>query len=135
MVFLAPSGRIGEIVLFLSDIELVEHGVSFSRIDDLILWNSWAPRIGFALQLTSDQKTLLKGSAGRYYVYPYIANWEWPGPNVSDYYGYWWTGTEWELFFYLPGDQGYTNDPNIKNPYVDQFSVGLERELFPNFSN
>jgi len=103
-------------------------------IDDLIVWNSFSPRIGIAFQLTSDQKTLLRASFGRYYNYPYIGNWESPGPNAPDLYAYWWNGTEWELWLEIPGEMGYTVDPEIKNPYADQFSVGLERELFSKFS-
>ncbi len=103
-------------------------------IKDLIVWNSLSPRIGLAFQLTSDQKTLLKASYGRYYIYPYIANWEWPGPNAPTFYTYWWNGSDWELIDELPGEQGYTMDPEIKNPYYDQFSVGLTRELAANVS-
>jgi len=104
------------------------------KIEDLIIWNSFSPRVGLAFQLTSDQKTLLKASGGRYYTYPYIANWEWPGPNVSDYIGYWWNGTEWEFMYAIEGEEGYRVDENLKNPYADQLSIGLERELFPDFS-
>ncbi|MBN1223089.1 MAG: TonB-dependent receptor [Candidatus Aminicenantes bacterium] len=112
----------------------VETSEKGPRIDNLIDWKSWSPRFGFALQLTSDQKTLLKGSAGRYYTYPYIANWEWPGPNVPDWIAYYWIGTDWELWYEIPGKQGYIVDPDLKNPYVDQISVGLQREVFPNFA-
>jgi len=103
-------------------------------IEDLIVWDSLSPRIGLAFQLTSDQKTLLKASYGRYFVYPYIANWEWPGPNAPDLSTYWWNGSEWDLQYVLPAEAGYTMDPEIKNPYYDQFSVGLERELAANLS-
>lgn len=104
------------------------------KIEDLIVWNSLSPRIGLAYQLTSDQKTLLKASFGRYYTYPYIANWEWPGPNMSDLIGYWWDGTDWEWMYTIEGEEGYRVDENLKNPRTDQFSIGLERELFPDFS-
>jgi len=111
--------------------ETSEKGIA---IDDLIVWNSFSPRIGLAFQVTSDQKTLLKASYGRYYNYPYIANWEWPGPNVSDMYAYWWNGSAWELWLTIPGEMGYRVDENLKNPYADQISIGLERELLPDFS-
>jgi outer membrane receptor protein involved in Fe transport len=111
-----------------------ETGQKGKGIDDLIVWNSFSPRIGIAFQLTSDQKTLLKASYGRYYVYPYIANWEWPGPNAPPKYFYAWDGTQWVLQYVLPTEAGFTMDPKIKNPYYDQFSVGLERELMANFS-
>jgi hypothetical protein len=111
-----------------------ETGELGTGIKDLIVWNSLSPRIGFAYQLTSDQKTLLKASYGRYYVYPYIANWEWPGPNAPTFYIYWWNGEDWEYVYEIPGEAGYTMDPEIKNPYYDQFSVGLTRELAANLS-
>jgi outer membrane receptor protein involved in Fe transport len=112
----------------------VETSEKGPKIEDLIVWNSLSPRIGLAYQLTPDQKTLLKASFGRYYTYPYIANWEWPGPNMSDWVAYYWTGTEWEWWYTIEGGQGYRVDENLKNPRTDQFSIGLERELFPDFS-
>jgi hypothetical protein len=111
-----------------------ETGKMLKGVDDLFIWNSLSPRIGIAYQLTADQKTLFKASFGRYYVYPYIANWEWPGVNCPDFYTYWWNGSDWELVDVLSGDLTFTMDPNIKNPYYDQLSVGLERELAANFS-
>lgn len=103
-------------------------------IDDLFVWNSFSPRIGIAFQLTSDQKTLLTASFGRYYNYPYTGNWFWPGPNAPDKYAYQWNGIDWDLWQEIPGEMGYTVDPNIKNPYSDQFSIGVEREISRNCS-
>jgi hypothetical protein len=103
-------------------------------VDDVIVWNPVSPRVGLAFQLTSDQKTLLKASYGRYFTYPYINLFEWPGPNNTDWFAYWWDGSEWILYDYLPGEQGYTVDPSLKNPYSDQFSVGIERELIADLS-
>jgi hypothetical protein len=104
------------------------------RIDDLITWNVFSPRIGIAFQLTPDGKTLLKASFGRYYDALHIANFAWPGPGYTDWYGYeWWDG-EWELFEYAPGEQGYIIDPNLKNPYSQQLFFALERELMTDFS-
>jgi len=103
---------------------------------DLIKWTTVSPRIGLAFQLTPDQKTLLKASYGRYYDALHMANWNWPGPNVTD-----WTSSyqlegeeEWTVYDFIPGGMAYTLDPDLKNPYSDQFSIGLERELFPNLS-
>jgi hypothetical protein len=36
--------------------------------------------------------------------------------------------------FTIPGEMGYRVDKNLKNPYADQISVGLERQLAPDFS-
>jgi hypothetical protein len=57
-----------------------------------------------------------------------------PGPGVSDWYGYeWWDGA-WDEFDYIPGEKGYIMDPDLKNPYGEQFFFGLERELVTDFS-
>lgn len=102
-------------------------------IDDLVTWNVFSPRIGFAFQLTPDGKTLLKANYGRYYDAMHISNFAWPGPGYTDWYGYeWWDG-EWELFDFGPGEIGYIMDPNVKNPYAEQLFVGLERELITDF--
>jgi len=104
------------------------------KIDDLITWNVFSPRIGLAFQITPDGKTLFKAHYGRYYDSMHISNFAWPGPGYTDWFAYeWWDG-EWELFDYFPGEIGYIMDPNIKNPYSEQIFFGLERELFADFS-
>jgi len=112
-----------------------ETGERGEALDDLVVWNCFSPRVGLAFQLTSDQKTLLKASYGRYYVPPYAANWESPGPNVPDYKSYYWNGTQWVLWHIIPGEMGYSVNPSLKNPCTDQFSIGLEREILPDFSS
>ncbi|MCK4308052.1 TonB-dependent receptor [candidate division WOR-3 bacterium] len=103
-------------------------------IDNIITWKSISPRIGLAFQLTPDGKTLLKAHYGRYYDALLAAQFNWPGPGTTDWFAYFWTGTGWELFDMLTGEMGYNIDPDLKNPYADQFSIGLEREIFPDFS-
>lgn len=103
-------------------------------IDGLIKWTNISPRIGFAYQLTSDGKTLLKAHYGRYYDAIHVANFNMPGPGATDTYWYQWNGTGWDLFDTVYAGQQYTLDPNIKNPYSDQISVGIERELLSDFS-
>jgi hypothetical protein len=104
------------------------------EVPDLVKWTTVSPRVGLAFQLTPDKKTLLRASYGRYHDALLMSNWNWPGPNVTDWTKYIWDGEDWVLFDFVPGTMNYTVDPNIKNPYADQFSVGLERELFPDFS-
>jgi len=105
-------------------------------LDDLIIWDTIAPRLGLAFQLTSDHKTLIKASYGRYYSALYGNNYIYPGPAVTDWsISTWDPSTEdWALWYTIKGDIGYTVDPQLRNPYADVFSLGLERELLPNFS-
>jgi hypothetical protein len=111
-----------------------ETGEMTDPVEDIIVWNTFSPRIGLAFQLTSDQKTLLKASYGRYYDANYSSNWMYPGPNVPDWTMYWWDGAQWVFWDMVPGGMAYTIDPDLKNPYADQFSLGIERELSPGFS-
>lgn len=105
-------------------------------VKDLIAWNSFSPRIGLVFQLTSDQKTLLKATYGRYYDKNLMDNWNYPGPNVSDLvvYEYDWDLEEYVHWYTLSGASTYVLDPDIKHPYADLFSVGFERELLPDFA-
>jgi len=95
-----------------------------------------APRIGAAFDVTGDHRTVLRAHFGRYYdalfggqfefmdlthQNPHITS-EVQGPN---------------RFVELSRRSPSTNlgiDPNIRQSYLDQFLVGLERELVPNFS-
>lgn len=109
-------------------------GATTPEVPDVVRWTTISPRVGLAFQLTSDKKTLLKASYGRYYDALLMSNWNWPGPNVTDWTAFSLDGTEWVQFDKIPGAMNYTVDPKLKNPYADQFSIGLERELGPNLS-
>jgi len=109
------------------------------KSDNLITWNTFSPRIGVAIQLTSDQKTLLKASAGRYFDKLFSGSFDLPGPAVSNWYFSLWNGVSWDLAYMIPGsletgEIGYVLDPNLKAPYADQFQMSITRELFPDFS-
>jgi len=105
-------------------------------VKDQIVWNSFSPRIGLVFQLTSDQKTLLKATYGRYYDKNLMDNWNYPGPNVSDLVvsSYDWDLEEYVHWYTLPAESAFALDPDLKHPYADLFSVGLERELLPDFA-
>jgi len=111
-------------------------GDTTPEVPDVVKWTTVSPRVGLAFQLTSDKKTLLKASYGRYYDALLMSNWNWPGPNVTDWtmYAWDWDLNDWVFVDSIPGAMNYTVDPDLKNPYADQFSIGLERELIPNLS-
>jgi outer membrane receptor protein involved in Fe transport len=103
-------------------------------LEDLVDWRVFSPRVGLTYQLTPDQRTLLRAAYGRYFNYPYTANWDWPGPNVTDFIASSWNGTGWDVMYTIPGEMGYRVDENLRNPFADQISVAIERELFADFS-
>jgi hypothetical protein len=99
---------------------------------DLVKWSVFSPRFGLAFKLTPDGKTLLRANIGRYYDQIIYGNWMLPSPTSPVWYMYWWNGVEWELVTsYKP--ELIAVDPNLKNPYSDQFSIGIDREILPNF--
>jgi hypothetical protein len=98
---------------------------------------NWAPRIGFAFDLTGDGKTVLKAHYGQYYEALLFDQYARALPGWQDYvtYGYDPEGS-------LCGPEGncftessrmlfplYGVDPEMKHPRVDEWTVGFEREL------
>jgi outer membrane receptor protein involved in Fe transport len=104
---------------------------------DLLKWDTVSPRLGIAYQLTADRKTVLRASYGRYYDHMLIRDYDNGCPSHSALYGYyynWDTGAYDILFWYRDPLANIGIDSNLKNPYTDQFSLGFERELFPEIS-
>ena len=96
---------------------------------DLVKWRTFSPRLGAAFKLTTDGKTLLRATVGRYYDKMTYGNWELPSPATPIWYMFGWTGTAWDLVTsYSPNLVSI--DPHLKDPYSDQFSIGIDRELF-----
>ena len=111
-------------------------GEKSPAVKDMINWNTFSPRIGLVFALTSDQKTLLKATYGRYYDKNLMDNWNYPGPNITDLvvYSYDWDLEEYVYWYTWPAESTYVLDPDLKHPYADLFSVGIERELLPDFA-
>jgi len=104
-------------------------------------WNTLSPRLGLIFDLLGDGKTMLKASFSRYYM-ANLTQWISRGnPNGwVDYSAYlnsdWTTGSVFSLEIsgpeYAP-KYGY-GDYDFKTPYVDEFIVGIEREIFEDAS-
>jgi hypothetical protein len=119
------------------DINRNPTGETFPADMDILRWDVFSPRLGFVYQLTRDRKTIFKASYGRYYGHMLMQDFYQSAPSKSDRYWYeynWDTGAYDILWEHIDpiADRGI--DRNIKNPYSDQFSVGIERELFTDFS-
>lgn len=102
-------------------------------------WTTVAPRLGAIFDLTNNGKTLLKASFARYYAANITQWFTYNNPNdfviAYDYLNPDGTRANFPFYLYLPGatQTGY-GDHKLKNPYVDEFTVGIERELFEDFS-
>jgi len=103
-----------------------------------------APRLGFTFDIFGDKTTVLKGHYGQFteamltayhdrmnpnenfgdrVAYYFIPDDDDPATDTGDWY-------DWYRIVRNP----YTMDPDIKHPYMAQFTVGLERELFKDTS-
>ncbi|HSD27468.1 MAG TPA: TonB-dependent receptor [Vicinamibacteria bacterium] len=93
---------------------------------------SWGPRIGVAYDLTGDHKTVLKGFFGQYYEGAAFLHYSFGVPGINDFVGY--DNTSGEL---VEVDRTVTPvariDPDIKKPRVDEFTLGIEREIGRDF--
>ncbi len=101
-------------------------------------FTAWAPRFGFALDLTGDQKTVLKAHYGEFVDSLSGTYFRRAIPGLGPYLGYCYnpegtdfTGPEGNTFdvcnrvdFPL-----YNVDPNLKHPRVQQYTATIERAL------
>lgn len=90
-----------------------------------------APRVGFTLDVKGDQKSVIKGHYGRYYSAMFSDYFAPASPIWGSYISqYFYSDTnEWVTTGIRPHDHNYSIDPNIKHPYVDQWTVGLDQAL------
>ncbi len=88
-----------------------------------------APRIGFAWNLTGDNRNLLKAHLGRYYNGARGVYYYWVDPGAFE------PGRVDTLWGSGVVDTGATRtktfemDPNLKHPYMDQITLGYDRAL------
>lgn len=87
-----------------------------------------APRIGISFDLLGDRTTALKLHYGKYF-HGVMGMWFGHWTERGAYAEYEWNGEEYELLFEDTWDTAYRIDPNLRFPYVNNFVVGLEREV------
>ncbi len=129
----------------------------FPAIDPEVPWLTFSPRIGFTYDLTGDGKTMLRGNVARYGKHMAADLAKRVSPSSYTWAQYLWNDldgndqvTTDELFGYPTSfiiDFGGFDpwnptalespneiDKNLKSPLTDEFILGIERELFANFS-
>jgi hypothetical protein len=91
-----------------------------------------APRVGLTFDLFGDKSTVFKAHYGQFTEAMLSSFHDRFNPDSAykDYVGFYWTGSAWEEMYRVVHESLYKMDPDIKHPYMDQVTVGLERELF-----
>ena len=94
-----------------------------------------APRVGFVFDLLGDKTTILKGHYGQFTEAMLSAMFDRlnPASAFSEWRLYGWNGSGWDLWDYDPVPS-YSIADDIKHPYMEQFTVSVERELFKDAS-
>jgi hypothetical protein len=99
-----------------------------------------APRVGFTYDVFGDKSTILKAHYGQFTEAMLAAYHDRLNPSSAyyDYVAYYYEplpGDElWHEWFTVEHKDLYSLDPGIKHPYMDQFTVSIERELFKDTS-
>jgi len=97
-----------------------------------------APRLGFTFDLLGDKTTILKGHYGQFSEAMNASYHDQMNPSsaFTDAISYYWDygAAEWVEFERVVHENLYSMDPGVKHPYMEQFTLGLERELFKDAS-
>jgi hypothetical protein len=94
-----------------------------------------APRVGFTFDIFGDKTTVLKGHYGEFTDGMFTAILDRLSTGVSDWVLWYWDpeGEEWyESYRSVHGT--WIMDDDMKHPFMRQFTVGIERELFKDTS-
>jgi hypothetical protein len=131
--------------------------LTINAFDPGFTFYTFSPRLGFTFDLTGDGKTMLRGNLARYgsqlgsYAASHVS------PGQLSYAGYYWSdangdgrvsknellGYPYEGLLWFSGFDPWNPttlespnaiDKNLKSPFTDEFLLGLEREVFTDFS-
>jgi hypothetical protein len=118
------------------DAEMQKTGVKIPGQNNVIVWNTWSPRLGLVYQLTRDMKTVLRASYGYYYDGLTLNAFSRMSKGYPTVYAYGWdegTGAYDDFWYSWDPSYGY-GIGNVKNSLCKQFSVGITREIIPNLA-
>jgi hypothetical protein len=87
-----------------------------------------APRIGMVYDIKGNQSTVIKAHYGKYYegaITFYIDGID----DFGDYTTQYFDGSDWVVTDFTPGTSAYVIDPNLKQPYTNQFTIGVDQQF------
>jgi hypothetical protein len=120
---------------------------TFPEIRDVPLWHNTGPRGSLIYDLRGDGKTALRGSLARYYDQIGTGTPGGVNPNGLISQTYTWNDLNNDLVF-QPGELGTPSAPSLpatldqlrsrfqlkRRPYRNEFTVGVDHQLMPNFA-
>jgi hypothetical protein len=117
------------------NLQLQTTGVTIKGLGDMFTWNAPAPRVGFNFKLDDAGNMIARGAYGRAYRQVLTNDFIGVSPGLSPT-----TLARWN-----PATQSYSTvisvtypqanlavDPNLKPPFSDSYSVGVDRQLAKN---
>jgi hypothetical protein len=113
---------------------------SFPAINNVVDWNTWSPRIGFAWDVFGNSKTAIKGGISKYDVLEGSSLAQNVNPNFIAFSTCPWTSltppTPGQALTGCTGFSGNNNhiDPNMKRPYQWEYTVMIQRQIGANTS-
>jgi hypothetical protein len=135
-----PGVKLSNVSFYMNGVGLAgKNGIPKSLVDNH--WDTFAPRLGFAYDLTGDQKTIVRGGGGVFYErnggneqylggtnVPFTNNARTTNPNLSNPVVDWTSGANAGTSPYTP--HGMYNVPK-RYPIttVYQYNLGIQRQL------
>ena len=98
-------------------------------------WKKVSPRIGINVRLTSDGRTVLRATVGRYYRSVFLNDFAGVHPGITPV-----TLTRFDpvtgdystIISVTDSTANLAVDPDIDAPYTDRYSIGVDREIARN---
>lgn len=116
----------------------------FPKLDAGFVWANFAPRVGIAVKLTEDGRTVAKASVGQFFDHLFTGDFSLINPNTFvAVETYRWFGDLNGNNTVDPGEydpsplsvnaaRSNSIDPDFKQPRIDEFTAAFEREVIPN---
>jgi hypothetical protein len=99
-------------------------------------YKTFSPRFGFVYRLTKDEKTTLKGNYSKYYENPFLFFPDIFSKGKTPLYLYMYDPftSQYDILLQTLSAETYQFLNELRCPYLNEFMLGIERELLPNFS-
>ena len=109
-----------------------ENGSTIAGLGELYTWNVWSPRLGITWQLTSDGRTMMRASYGRFHQGVLTGELSPFHPAATSTTTMAWNtaaGDYTTLVSVVDPRRNLRLDPATRSPRTDEYSVGVDREL------